>query len=64
MLHVHSRFCVAFLLGALASSAGCGKKGPLYLPEARPPAATQPAAPGADGRSPKAQPDDTGAQTP
>ncbi len=53
---------VALLLGVLLLS-GCGQKGPLYLPDKKPPAASTPA-PAGTPAAPKKQTDEDASQTP
>jgi predicted small lipoprotein YifL len=57
------------LLGVLLLLAGCGQKGPLYLPDKKPAAVTAPAAapaatPAANPATPKKQTDEDTSQAP
>jgi predicted small lipoprotein YifL len=57
------------LAGVLLVLSGCGQKGPLYLPDKKPPAVTPPAtapapAPAGNAAAPKKQTDEDASQTP
>ena len=53
-----------FIIGACGLVAGCGQKGPLYLPDKNASVVTRPASSGATTSAPAAQPGSAPANTP